>query len=65
MVPAKGKGQSGLQLVVLDHAFFFLAVFRKKVGGPEKAAEYEAMLVQWIDEQFETVKVTCSKLTTI
>ncbi len=50
---------------VLVHEFFFLPFFRKKVGGPEKAAEYEAMLVQWIDEQFETVKVTCSKLTTI
>jgi hypothetical protein len=65
MVPSKKQGESGFQLEVLVHEFFFLPFFRKKVGGPEKAAEYEAMLVQWIDEQFETVKVTCSKLTTI
>jgi hypothetical protein len=39
----------------------FDSLYRKKVGGADRAAEYEKLLVQWIDEKFYEIKVCIPK----
>jgi hypothetical protein len=38
------------------YAFYFFSL-RKKVGGPERALEYERILLEWFEAQFTVIKV--------
>jgi hypothetical protein len=35
----------------------FIYLYRKKVGGPERAVEYEKLLVEWIEEKYYQIQV--------
>jgi hypothetical protein len=35
----------------------FYLFYRKKVGGADRAVEYEKLLVQWIEEKFYQIQV--------
>ncbi len=38
----------------------FYSLDRKKVGGADRAVEYEKLLVQWIEEKFYQIQVIVS-----
>jgi hypothetical protein len=48
--------------ISLDSTFKqnFYSLNRKKVGGAERAVEYEKLLVQWIEEKFYQIQVILS-----
>jgi hypothetical protein len=35
----------------------FIYLYRKKVGGPDRAVEYEKLLVEWIEEKYYQIQV--------
>jgi hypothetical protein len=43
----------------------FIYLYRKKVGGPDRAVEYEKLLVEWIEEKYYQIQVLIYQYCTV